>query len=372
MQRIRCLLALFVLEATGFARPASAVVQHRADDWQPRTVPLYGVSYAPSIGLLIGVGVAHTRYGFHALPPSTQLVATAAYATGARNYRVDLEAEFRRPLAPSTLAVDLYASGLEITRFYGVGNGSNGSGPDSAYEVRQTQLSLAPTVSVPLAPRLRLAMGPVLKHAHTRVDPGTLLQSSGPYYGAGDFGAVGARALLELDTRDHPTVAARGARLILAGEWYPGAWDVVRPFGVIQAEAATYVSAGDPPRATLALRTGMAGAGGTIPFSELVYVGGSTTVRGYPEQRFAGRSGAYANAELRLRAAWLSVGDVGVLGLADAGRVWGEDDASRRWHTAAGGGVWFAWQHRRASTVSVAWARGSERAAVYVRVGFMF
>ena len=372
MQRIRCLLALFSLGAPGFARPAPAAAQNRADHWQPRTVPLYGVSYAPSIGLLIGVGVAHTRYAFRALPPSTQLVATASYATGARTYRVDFEAEFRRPLAPSTLALALYASGLEITRFYGVGNGSDGSGPDSAYDVRQTQLSLAPTVSVPLAPRLRLAMGPVLKHARTHVDPGTVLQTSGRVYGTGDFGAVGARAMLELDTRDHPTAAARGVRLILAGQWYPGAWDVVRPFGVIQAEAATYVSAGDPPQATLALRTGVAGAGGTVPFSELVYVGGSTTVRGYPEQRFTGRSGAYANAELRLRAAWVSVGDLGFLGLADAGRVWGENDGSRRWHTAAGGGVWFVWQHRRASTVSVVWARGSERAAVYVRVGFMF
>ena len=112
--------------------------------------------------------------------------------------------------------------------------------------------------------------------------------------------------------------------------------------------------------------------GGTVPFHELVYLGGGTTIRGYPEQRFAGRSGAYANAELRMRVVWLEAADVGVLGLADAGRVWGEADASRRWHTAAGGGLWFAWQHRRANTVSIAWARGAERAALYVRVGFMF
>jgi len=363
----RCLLALSALGATGLAGQRSG-----SDEWRPRTVPLYGVGYSPEVGLLVGAGLMHTRYAFRALPPSTRLTAAAAYATGARTYRVNFAGEFRRPLAPATVAVDLYASGLEILRFYGLGNASTASGPDSVYQVRQTQFAIAPTVSVPLAARLRFAAGTIVKHAHTHPDSGSLLLAAGPAYGSGDFGTAGARTLLELDTRDHPTTATSGLHLVIAAQWYPALWDAVRPFGSLSAEAVTYASTGDPPRATLALRAGLAGVSGTVPFHELVYIGGGTTLRGYPEQRFAGRSGAYANAELRLRVGWLSVGDVGVLGLADAGRVWGEDDASRRWHAAGGGGLWFAVHHRRASTVSVTWARGSEHPALYVRVGFMF
>jgi len=368
----RCLLALSVLGATGFARPTAAPGQTGVDEWRPHTAPLYGVSYSPDIGLLIGAGVVHTRYEFRALPPSTRLVAQAAYATGASSYRVSLEGEFRRPLAPKTLAVELYASGLEILRFHGLGNATGASQPESVYRVRPEQFLFSPSVSVPLAPRLRLTAGPVVKYVRTHPDSGTLLLISGPHYGTGDFRAAGARAFLELDTRDNPLAAARGVHLVVAAHWYPAAWDVVRPFGGLLAEGATYLSAGDPPQATVALRAGLAAMGGTVPFHELVYLGGGTTIRGYPEQRFAGRSGAYANAELRMRVVWLEAADVGVLGLADAGRVWGEADASRRWHTAAGGGLWFAWQHRRANTVSIAWARGAERAALYVRVGFMF
>src|SRR2546430_4240021 len=37
------------------------------DAWRPQTVPLFGASYSPDIGLLLGVGVVHTRYGFRAL-----------------------------------------------------------------------------------------------------------------------------------------------------------------------------------------------------------------------------------------------------------------------------------------------------------------
>src|SRR5439155_21808948 len=87
----------------------------------------------------------------------------------------------------------------------------------------------------------------------------------------------------------------------------PISWDVGDSFGCVSAEASTYASAGDPPAATLALRVGGAAASGTVPFSELVHVGGEATVRGYAEQRFAGRTGAYANAELRLRLGWLSI-----------------------------------------------------------------
>ena len=285
---------------------------------------------------------------------------------------MDAGGEFRRPLFPAILYVELRASGLELIRFYGSGNETDGSQPDSVYRVRATQLRLGPRVAIPLVPRLRLTLGPLLTYAHTDADPGTVLRTTGPYYGSGHFGQVGARAALEFDTRDLPVAPARGLHASLAGQWHPAVWDAVEPFGSVSAEASTYLSAGDPPAATLALRAGGAAVSGTVPFQELVYVGGETTVRGYAEQRFAGRRGAYGNAELRFAAGRLSFGDLGLFGLADVGRVWTAGESSDRWHAAAGGGLWLAWQHRRANLVSIAAARSPERTAIYVRAGFMF
>ena len=243
---------------------------------------------------------------------------------------------------------------------------------DSVYRVRQQQLLLLPSITTPLAPRLRLTAGPLLKYSHTRDDPWTLLATTGPYYGAGDFGQVGLHTRIDLDTRDNGAAAAHGARLTVAGQWYPAVWSVVDPFGRISAQASTYASVGDPATATLAVRAGAAAVSGGAPFQELVYVGGATTVRGYAEQRFAGRQGAYANAELRLLADRASVGDIGILGLADVGRVWTPGESSDVWHAAAGGGLWFAWRHRRDNTVSIVAARSPERTGIYVRVGFLF
>src|SRR5437868_12392092 len=265
----------------GITAVASQVTaQGGTDAWRPQTVPLWGVSYSPDFGLLVGAGVTHTRYGFRALPPSTRLLAEAAYATSVHGYRVDLAGEFRRPLLPAILFVELRASGLELVRFYGTGNETDGSRPDSVYRVRQTQLLLGPRVAIPVVPRLRLTLGPLLTYAHTGADAGTVLRTSGPYYGTGHFGQVGARAALELDTRDLPVAPARGLHASLAGQWHPAVWNVVEPFGSMSAEASTYLSAGDPAAATLALRVGGAAAGGPVPFQELVYLGGETTVRG--------------------------------------------------------------------------------------------
>jgi len=369
---IRGVLAFGTFGALGLARPTPASGQTGPDAWQPQTVPLFGASYSPDIGLLVGAGISHTRYGFRALPPSTRLLAEAAYATSAGTYRIDVAGEFRRPLLPTILSIELRASGLELIRFYGVGNKTKGSEPDSVYRVRQKELLVAPRVGIPLSPRLRLTLGPLLKYAHTPSDSGTVLATTGPYYGTGDFGQVGARAALELDTRDFPAAPARGLHVSLAGQWYPAVWDVVSAFASVSAEASTYLSAGDPPSATLALRAGGAAVSGTVPFQELVYVGGGLTVRGYAEQRFAGRRGAYGNAELRLLAGRLPFGDVGIFGLADAGRVWIPGESSDRWQAAAGGGLWLAWQHRRVNTLSIAAARSPERTAIYFRMGFMF
>src|SRR3989454_4120822 len=262
---IRGVLALGTLGALGLARPTPASGQTGPDAWRPQTVPLFGVSYSPDIGLLTGAGVIHTRYGFRALPPSTRLLAEAAYATSASTYRIDVAGEFRRPLLPAILYIELRASGLELIRFYGVGNETRGSQADSVYRVRQQQVLVAPRVAIPLAPRLRLTVGSFFKYAHTPIDPGTVLATTGPYYGTRDFGQVGVHAGLELDTRDHAVAPARGLHVSIVGEWHPAVWDAVHPFGSFSGEASTYLSAGDPSTTTVALRAGGAAVTGTVP-----------------------------------------------------------------------------------------------------------
>jgi hypothetical protein len=92
------------------------------------------------------------------------------------------------------------------------------------------------------------------------------------------------------------------------------------------------------------------------------------------ENRYAGDASAYGTAELRLRLGRMTLlvpSDVGVFGLADAGRVWLEGETSDVWHEAVGGGIWIGFLSR-ANTLSVALAASDERTGVYVQAGFGF
>src|SRR3989454_893029 len=125
---------------------------------------------------------------------------------------------------------------------------------------------------------------------------------------------------------------------------------------------------------TLAIRVAGKQVWGPYPLHEAAYVGGSSTVRGFPEHRFAGDAAAYGNAELRLSIAkffLLLPNELGVFGLADAGRVFVSGQTSDRWHAAAGGGLWIAFLSR-ANILSVAAAHSVEGTRVYVRTGFAF
>ena len=219
----------------------------------------------------------------------------------------------------------------------------------------------------------RFSLGPVLKYARTTLDTGTFIGSSRPS-GVPHFLQVGAQAELRFDARDRVRAPSRGALLTLGGSWYAAAYDVAAPFGEGHAEVATYLTAPIPLQPTLALRVAGKKVWGAYPFHEAAYIGGAATVRGFSEHRFAGDGSVNGNAELRLRLARLFMlvpEELGVFGLADAGRVYLAGETSDRWHAAVGGGVWVAFLSRT-NTLSVAAARSVEGTRLYVRAGFAF
>ena len=140
------------------------------------------------------------------------------------------------------------------------------------------------------------------------------------------------------------------------------------------SHVASTVSAKAPLEPTLFVRLGGKKLWGPYPYFDAAFIGGNGTVRLGRENRYAGDASTYATAELRLvlGRVFLGVpGDVGVFGLADAGRVYLEGEDSRMWHGAAGGGVWVSVLDRT-NMMSLAIAKSEERTALYFQAGFGF
>lgn len=331
-------------------------------DWGRSTTPALWLDANSDRGLLAGVGGHHTRYGFRKYPFRHRQTVRAGYAGGPETFAFTYEGEWRRTNSREHVHVSARVSGLEVLHFYGLGNETFDTRRDEFHRAGQRHYTLAPTLTLPWS-SLSLDVGPVLEHVSTELGRGRLIGIARPF-GTDGFGQVGVGARLALDTRDRPA-ARSGVRLALSGDSYPRVWDVEAGFGALRGEAATYLTAPLPLEPTLAVRAGGARVWGRYPFHEAAFLGGFSTVRGLPTQRYAGDGALYGNAELRLRPA----GFLGLFALADTGRVFLEGESSGRWHTGLGGGAWVSFLDK---TFAVTVARSEGRTRYYLSAGLVF
>jgi hypothetical protein len=341
-------------------------------DWGHQTLIMPIVTGGGDLGLLLGVGVQRTRYGFRKHPWAARQGLSGAYSTAQQGVRVDYEGEWQRTNSDKRAHLFARASDIEVVRFHGFGNETVAPREGTFYKNQQRQFVLAPSLTFPLA-ALRFTVGPIAKYATTSQPADSFLGQS-EFYGEGDFGQMGARARLSFDRRNNPRSPSRGFQAWTEGTYYPATWSVREGFGSVYGEASTYLRAPMALQPTLALRAGGKRLWGEFPFHEAAFIGGPDTVRGLRRQRYAGDASVFGNAELRLRLARPTIlvpTDVGVFGLADAGRVYLDGERSDKWHTGVGGGVWLSF-YRPENTFSLAVARSEGRARVYFQGGLSF
>ncbi|HEU4697686.1 MAG TPA: hypothetical protein VFS40_00750 [Gemmatimonadales bacterium] len=334
--------------------------------------------YDSDVGLAMGVEVGVVRYGFRRAPYASRLALRGDHATGPGRTRLELRGEWQREASPLYLSLSGLASDLERFHFYGLGNATPGAGPAGSHDLDHRRYEAALALGVRL-PRGTLMLGPLLRYARTALDSNAVGIPGGTPAprGFGSYGELGLRLRGVMDTRDVASNPRRGAHLALGAELFPALWDATGTVGAVEASGTTYLSASVPFTPVLVLRAGGRRVWGPYALVDAAWLGGAGTLRGWARDRFAGDAMVYGGAELRLRLFGLPAilpGEVGVHGLADAGRVRlrgeaapGADD----WHTAFGGGVWLApWD--RDATLSVTAARGAEGTYFYVQGGFPF
>jgi hypothetical protein len=352
--------------------PAPGKLPYR--DWGATWLPTLWLGYGPDVGLFLGGGTLRTGFGFRKYPVASTVRFRAGYAFEAQRPRVDLDLTFHHENARVQTGVYARASGIDVVRYHGLGNDVVLTATDDAYyRVRQIQYSLLPAVVLPLGPRLELGLGPLLEYVKTRSDSGRIIAATSPY-GAGGFGQVGAAARLSLDTRDEASYPTKGFLLRVDGRVYPAVWDADSAYGFVDGAVSTYLTARIPLQPTLAVRAGGRQVWGGYPFFQAGFIGDATSARLGRQNRYGGDAAVYGNAELRLRLTRFFVilpGELGVFGLADAGRVFLEGETSDTWHTAFGGGVWMSLLRYR-TMLSAAISRTSERTAFYLATGMAF
>jgi hypothetical protein len=340
-------------------------------DWGRYTAPQIYPGFSSDIGLLLGGGVVSTGYAFRKFPYSDLHNLKVGYATKARSGIFDYYGDFRRSNSSLFGTVSVLFSGLEFLRFYGYGNDTEASRSDDKYKIRQRVLSVFPSVHYVFSPTVEVFGGLQFKYNTAADDPDTLLGKQRPY-GYRNFGQMGLRLGIRWDTRDPSKANTSGFRAAVEGFVYPELLSADSTFSGFEGNAAAYISLAKP--LILALSVGGKKIFGTFPYTEAAYIGGSSTLRGFHKNRFAGNASLYCQTELRLvlgKAVFIIPGEYGLFGLADVGRVYVDEESSNKWHPAYGGGVFYSVLDI-ATVFSLSIARSEEGTIVYFKAGFAF
>jgi len=342
-------------------------------DWGRRNFFIPWIGGNSDLGVLFLASLQTYGYGFRKDPYASKQTVRVGYATRAGSFGVDYKGEFHRENSRTATGLYLRASGLDFLHFYGYGNETGASEDEDFYKVKHTEYIIEPSLLLPVGRRWTATLQTNAQYKKTDLEPDRFITTAPPY-GAEDFFQLGAGAGLSIDTRDSDVAPTRGFRFAVDGNVFPPVGGVETTFGEVHGEAALYQPVPIPTTPILALKAGGKQVWGTYPYDEAAYVGGAVTLRGFPSQRFAGDGSLFGSAELRIPIARIYVfvpGSLGVFALGDTGRVFLDGESSDRWHSAAGGGLWFAFLDA-ANTASVSIASSEEGIGVYIHAGLSF
>ena len=331
-------------------------------DWGSRSGWAPVIKHKQGAGLVLGIGPKFKQYGFRRLPHWWE--SKAAFLVGTANGRmaVTADVDYRTENSPLAFTLAARASQIEAFRFFGYGNDTPLIGSDLSL-IEQKVLSMEPAAVWHIGWRKREIDGDLLHQDSTHVETGIRpvegrfqigpvlawtdpdAPIGSPLLAAGlgnSFAQLGAKVGLELDATDHDGVPTQGWNLRASFAGYPPLLDLPGGFTTATATGATYLPLGIAG-ANLALRAGGALSTGEFPAQYAATIGGSSSLRGYRSKRFAGDAAAHGSSEIRVPIGQLNFivrSNIGVLGLADVGRVWYDGKSDGTWHTGLGGGVW--------------------------------
>jgi outer membrane protein assembly factor BamA len=157
---------------------------------------------------------------------------------------------------------------------------------------------------------------------------------------------IGISAKHEWDTRDSKVIPTRGIYWSNSWKFYKGLRSNDRNFQQMETDLRLFTSFGRPQRSILALRVGAAHNTDGFSFYQANKLGLKSNLRGYRQDRFAGKDMVYQNTDFRFRLArfrsYYMAGEMGLLAFNDFGRVWVDGEDSDKWHHGFGGGFWLS------------------------------
>ena len=350
-------------------------------------IPFLSFAFNRDDGLFLGTSLKHITHGFRKDPFSTsqQIAVNHSLATSSYNFRYD--GEFIKAIGSMDLLLnaDIKAP-RAVTNFFGYGNETMSfidtkPGKINYYRSRYTLGDLS-ILFRKGGKHAHFSFGPAYQYYRLDADDNigriilNPIESGIPITKVTqDKAYMGGEFSIGIDTRNSPAVPVRGIYWQTTLKALSGLNTNSKNLTQLNSNMSLYMSFSRNPKIVLATRFG----GGinftkNFEFFQAQYLGGTLNMRGFRKYRFAGKSMAYNNTDIRIKIAdfrsYLFPGSLGILFFHDIGRVWVDNDTSDKWHTGYGGGVWVSPMRRLVLSVSI--AKSDEETLPVIGLGFQF
>ena len=311
-------------------------------------------------GLFIGANAKIFNLGFHKNPYSSKQVFSVTHALNSSSFHFRYDAGFTDVFSHTDLLIraDMWLP-TNRTNFFGLGNNTvfNETKFDKDYyRMRYDLGNVAVLGRTKLGNSVSIEYGPAVQYLvmKKKENENKLITALYPlnytpglyqkkWYGGGEFH-------FDVDTKNNAMLTTRGVHLNVYVRALKGLNSYSGSFTQTGGRLALYTDFSTKGSLVFATNFGADHNIGNFEPQQSQFLGFTEHLRGYVSQRFAGRSAAYNQTELRIKFgkinALLVKADLGVYGFNDIGRVWADGEKSNVWHDGYGGGIWLGFMRK--------------------------
>lgn len=352
-----------------------------------KVVPLVYAGYNLDDGFSIGAGVQYTNHGFRKLPFKSKQTLTFSHAVATQAYQVHYSGEFTDVIGRTDVVLDGRVRAPHNTiNFFGLGNDTKfdkdvTDKPIQYYRTRFNYYNADALLRTNIGSKLSVSYGPTFNiYSFDKED------NNGRYINKFEENGLdsmsinqnkyhaGGKLQVQIDTRNNPINPSRGIIWTTTLTGNAGIGDYSRNYSQLRSDLSVYMSFRIPANLVVVSRFGAGTTFGSYEYYQALALGSNSNLRGFRNNRFAGRTIAYNNTEFRLKlfqfTSKVLPATVGLIGFNDVGRVWIKDDASGSWHDGYGGGFYLSPINMFIITAEI--AHSKEGLLPYFSLGFKF
>lgn len=328
-------------------------VGYQYDIWR---FPRINIGINGEDGLMAGIGFMKRTFGFRKEPFSTEQRFSTLFALNRGSYRLKYQGIFNHVIGKTDLLVNADMANPVLNNFYGFGNETvfDPSKGVPFYQVRYKYLETSVLFRKRFNSLFHVSVGPTFFHYWDRFEnnegkilgkPSLVGLDSNSVYALKTY--LGGKANIWINNLDNVLLPTRGIQWNTEFTSLGTLSKASKPFTSITSDMVVHAALTDPAKFVVVVR---AGAGHifskNFEYFQALNLGANNYLRGFRKDRFSGRSLVYSGLEMRVKLfeskSYVFPGAFGVIGFSETGRVWFDEETSKKWHHSYGGGLYYA------------------------------